>query len=71
MNCRWIEIDKFDFEKETDFDCYIFMDNKVKKAKFLKNTFSFNYGFCGRKVPTHVMKIPIPKEPKISFESKS
>lgn len=69
MNCRWVETDKFDFEKETEFDCYIFMDKKILKANFNYGRFFFNYGFCGRKVPTHLMKITIPKEPKLSFEN--
>lgn len=65
MICKWIKTDDFDFNKNLEFDCYIFMDNEIKKAKYFKNTFSFNYGFCGRKVPSHIMKIPIPKPPTI------
>ena len=63
MLCKWIKTEDFDFQKETEFDCYIFMDGQVKKAKFSNTTFSFNFGWCGRRVPTHVMKIPAPKPP--------
>jgi hypothetical protein len=65
MNCRWIKTEDFNFSKETEFDCYIFWDNEVKKAKYEFKQFSFNYGMCGIKVPSHVMKIPTPKSPKI------
>lgn len=64
MKCKWIEIDKFDFENESEFEGYIFLHGEVKKAKWDKKIFSFNFGMCGRKVPTHVMKISIPKPPK-------
>jgi hypothetical protein len=63
MLCKWVKTEDFDFQKETEFDCYIFWDGQVIKARFLKSTFSFNFGFCGRRVPTHVMKIPAPKPP--------
>jgi hypothetical protein len=63
MLCKWIKTEDFDFKKETEFDCYICWDGKVMKARFLKSTFSFNFGFCGTMVPSHVMKIPAPKPP--------
>lgn len=65
MVCKWIKTEEFNFDKETEFECFIFMEGRVLKVKYFINTFSFNYGFCGRKVPTHVMKISTPKEPKI------
>jgi len=64
MLCKWVKVQEFDFKKETEFDCYILMDGQVKKARFLKKTFSYNYGFCGIGVPTHVMKVTEPKPPK-------
>jgi hypothetical protein len=63
MLCKWVKTEDFDFKKETEFDCYIFMDGQVRKATFHKTTFSFNFGWCGTRVTSHVMKIPAPKPP--------
>jgi len=71
MKSKWIKTDIFNFEKHTEFDCYIFMELKVVKAKYERGCFSFKNGFCGKKRPSHVMKISSPKWPKIPYQNKN
>lgn len=67
MKCKWVKVEDFNFDKETEFKCYIFWDGKVMEAKYIYKRFSFAHGFCGIGVPSHVMKIDIPKQPKIKL----
>ncbi len=62
MKSKWIKTTDFKWKQDEKFDCFIFMDNKVVKAKY-DGGFTFNYGVCGRLHPTHVMKIKTPKPP--------
>jgi hypothetical protein len=71
MKTKWIKTVDFNFDKHTDFECYIFMDSKVHKGKFSNRSFTFNYGSCGRLHPSHVMKITIPKKPKVCYENET
>jgi hypothetical protein len=66
MKSKWIKVGEFDFVNETEFDCYIFIHGEIRKAHWNLKIFDFKNGMCGKNVPTHVMKIKVPKKPKIN-----
>lgn len=63
MKAKWVKTADFKFGDDDDFECFIFMDSRVVKAKFSNGGFTFKYGICGRLHPSHVMKIKTPKPP--------
>jgi hypothetical protein len=63
MKSKWIKNKDFNFGKHYHFECYILMEGEVRKATFMNGTFSFQLGFCGKGVPTHIMMIKKPKSP--------
>ena len=70
MISEWIKSADFDFSKHPDkFDCFLYWDEEIIKARYVDKAFNFNYGICGRMVPSHIMFIGIPDNPEKDITS--